>query len=216
MSKIKKIFEKKNFDLNSAIKKTYIDNGVGCLAVKIRKYDDVINRFSGEGFESLNREFYSFVDNNIKYIPSNVPILLQIYGCKLNDKQKKSIVENIREHYSYKLGEVIEENRTKIKKIAVFAILAFIFLALSLVTEDRLDMLSSSLNLIFCFFGSAVITFVVTDLDGPKKRRIRAGQIANMYITIEEKYNSNPITEEDKKIIYSFINRSPINNINSK
>lgn len=36
MKKIHKEFEKEYFDLNSAINKSYIDNGVGCLAVKIK------------------------------------------------------------------------------------------------------------------------------------------------------------------------------------
>ncbi len=211
MSKLKRIFENEEFDLNSAIKKTYIDNGIGCLAVKIEKYDDVISRFSGEGFECLNHEFYSFLDRNIRYIPSNVPILLQIYGCQLTEKQKELIVENIREHYSYKLGEIIEENRNKIKKIIIFALLAFAFLVLYLKTQNINNMLSDSLNLVFCFFGSAVITFVATDLDGPRKRRARAGQLANMYITIEEELNDNPITDEDKEIIYSFIKKKKSN-----
>lgn len=205
MKKISRVFEDKYFDLNSAVKKSYIDNGIGCLAVRIKKYDDVISRYSGKEYECLNHEFYSYLDRNIQYIPEDVPILLQVYGCKLKQKQKEIIVENIREHYSYKLGEVIEANEAKVKKMCIFGLLAFACLLLSLATEDLSNVISDFLNLAFCFYGSAVITFLATDIKGSKQRRIRAAQIANMYITIEEKYNDAPITENDKKIIYSFI-----------
>ena len=201
--KTNRIFENKYFDLEGAIKKDYIDNGIGCLAVKISNYDDVISRYSGEGYECLNPEFYHYINRNVQYIPSNIPILLQIYGCKLTKKQQEIITDNVREHYSYKLGEVIEENKSKTKRIASFLVLASLFLILSLVTEDVSDYVSNFLNLAFCFYGSSVITFFATGMVGSKQNRIRAAQLANMYITIEEELNTNHITEEDKKIIYT-------------
>lgn len=205
MKKIHKEFEKEYFDLNSAINKSYIDNGVGCLAVKIKKFSDVISRYSGKGYECLNHEFYSYLDRNLKYIPDNVPILVQIYGCKLKQKEKEIIVENVREHYQYKLGEVIEANNAKMKKIAIYFALAIIFLILSIVTE-KYEMLSDFLNLAFWFYGSTVVTYFAVDIRGTKKARARAGQIANMFILIDEKLDTNPITEKDKEIIYSKIN----------
>ena len=205
MKKIHKEFEKEYFDLNSAINKSYIDNGVGCLAVKIKKFSDVISRYSGKGYECLNHEFYSYLDRNLKYIPDNVPILVQIYGCKLKQKEKEIIVENVREHYQYKLGEVIEANNAKMKKIAIYFALAIIFLILSIVTE-KYEMLSDLLNLAFWFYGSTVVTYFAVDMRGTKKARARAGQIANMFILIDEKLDTNPITEKDKEIIYSKIN----------
>ena len=205
MKKIHKEFEKEYFDLNSAINKSYIDNGVGCLAVKIKKFSDVISRYSGKGYECLNHEFYSYLDRNLKYIPDNVPILVQIYGCKLKQKEKEIIVENVREHYQYKLGEVIEANNAKMKRIAIYFALAIIFLILSIVTE-KYEMLSDFLNLAFWFYGSTVVTYFAVDIRGTKKARARAGQIANMFILIDEKLDTNPITEKDKEIIYSKIN----------
>lgn len=204
MKKIHKEFEKEYFDLNSAINKSYIDNGVGCLAVKIKRFSDVISRYSGKGYECLNHEFYSYLDRNLKYIPDNVPILVQIYGCKLKQKEKEIIVENVREHYQYKLGEVIEANNAKMKKIAIYFALAIIFLILSIVTE-KYEMLSDFLNLAFWFYGSTVVTYFAVDIRGTKKARARAGQIANMFILIDEKLDTNPITEKDKEIIYSKI-----------
>lgn len=168
MKKIHKEFEKEYFDLNSAINKSYIDNGVGCLAVKIKKFSDVISRYSGKGYECLNHEFYSYLDRNLKYIPDNVPILVQIYGCKLKQKEKEIIVENVREHYQYKLGEVIEANNAKMKKIAIYFALAIIFLILSIVTE-KYEMLSDFLNLTFWFYGSTVVTYFAVDIRRTKK-----------------------------------------------
>lgn len=204
MNKISKVFAKKYFDLNKAIDKSYIDNGIGCLAVKITKFNDVISRYSGEGYECLNYEFYSYLDRNIQYIPDNVPILLQVYGCKLTQKQKAIIIENVREHYQYKLGEVIESNNNTVRKNVIFFALAIVFLFLFIALEDN-EMISSFLNLVFWFYGSSVVTFFAVDVRRARKLRARAGQIANMYITIDEKYNSNPITEEDKRIIYEYL-----------
>lgn len=204
MNKISKVFAKKYFDLNKAIDKSYIDNGIGCLAVKITKFNDVISRYSGEGYECLNHEFYSYLDRNIQYIPNDVPILLQVYGCKLTQKQKEIIIENVREHYQYKLGEVIENNNNTVRKNVIFFALAIVFLILFIALEDN-EMISSFLNLVFWFYGSSVVTFFAVDVRRARKARARAGQIANMYITIDEKYNSNPITEEDKKIIYEYL-----------
>lgn len=208
MAKVNRIFAEQYYDLNSSIKKYYIDNGVGCIAVKIDKFNDAISRYSGEGYECLNHEFYSYLDRNIRYIPENIPILLQVYGCKLTNEQKAVIIENIREHYQFKLGEVIEANRAKIRKITVFLILAMIFFPLSVITEEKYEMLSNFLNLAFWFYGSSVVTFLAVELRGAKKARERAGQIANMYITVDEKYDKSPITEENKKVILEYVKQA--------
>lgn len=91
------------------------------------------------------------------------------------------------------------------KKIAIYFALAIIFLILSIVTE-KYEMLSDFLNLAFWFYGSTVVTYFAVDIRGTKKARARAGQIANMFILIDEKLDTNPITEKDKEIIYSKIN----------
>ena len=207
--KISRIFENKYFDLNKAINKSYLSNGVGCLAAKVEKFDDIISRFSGEGYECLNHEFYSYLDRNLQYFPDDVPILLEVYGCKFTEEQKEIIIENIREHYQYKLGEVIQANRAKLLRIGTFTVLT-ILLLIGYISTASNTYISDSLNLAFVFFGSAVISFIATDLTGPKQRRKRAGQLANMYIVVEEKLNTNPITEEDKKIILEFLKESNI------
>lgn len=207
-NKINKVFESHYFDLNNAIEKSYIDDGIGCLAVKIDDYDDVISRYSGKGFECLNPEFYHYINRNIQYIPSDLPILLQIYGTKLTPTEQEKIIETIREHYSFKLGEVIEANKARTKRICVFAVMGLIFLILSILTEESYEAISTFLNLVFCFYGSAVIAFTVNDITGSKEKRIRAGQLANMYIIVDEKYNDNKITEQDKQIIYDFLKQN--------
>ena len=205
---LSRILENKYFDLNKAVDRSYMSNGVACLAVKIKSYDDVISRYSGDGYECLNHEFFSYLDRNIRYIPEDVPILLQVYGCELPDEHKEIIAYNIREHYLYKLGEVIEENSARVKKMIIFLVFSIVFLALSILTEEKYAMLSSFLNLAFWFYGSAVVTFLAVEIAGNRKKRTRAAQIANMYITIEKEYNDAPITEEDKKIIIDFIKKA--------
>lgn len=208
MAKAKKSFEKEYYDINSSIDKYYMNNGVGCIAVKIKKFNDAISRYSGKGYECLDHEFYSYLDRNLRYIPDDVPILLQVYGCKLKEVEKAIIIENIREHYQFKLGEVIEENRLKLRKIMVYLVLAIIFFPLSVITEDNYEMLSNFLNLAFWFYGSSVVTYLAVEVKGAKKARARAGQIANMYIDISEKYDDSPITDEQKKLIYDFVSKA--------
>lgn len=207
--KVSRIFEKKYFDLNKAVDKSYMSNGVGCLAAKVKHFDDVISRFSGEGYECLNHEFYSYLDRNLQYIPENVPILLEVYGCKFNEKQKETIIENIREHYQYRLGEVIQANKAKLLRIGTFAVLT-VLLLIGYISTATNTYISDSLNLAFVFFGSAVISFLATDLTGPKQRRTRAAQFANMFIVVEEELNTNQITEKDKEIILEFLKESNI------
>ena len=214
MARLSRTFETQYYNLNESIKKYYMDNGIGCLAAKISNYNDAISKYSGEGYECLDHEFYSYLDRNLQYIPENVPILLQIYGCKLKDEQKASIVENIREHYQFKLGEVIEANKEKFKKIGVFLILAMIFFPLSVITEEKYEMLSNFLNLAFWFYGSSVVTYFAVELRGAKKARTRAGQFANMYITIDEKLNKDPITDKDKQIITDYVKQANIKDDN--
>lgn len=205
MKKLKKVFEQQYFDLDKAIKKSYMDNGVGCLNVKVKNYYDIMNRYAGEGYECLNPEFYTFVDSNIQYIPMNIPILLQIYGCEFSPKQKEKIIETIREYYSYKLGQVIEEHKASVKKLGTFFILAIIFLTLSIVTENTHEGLSTFLNLVFCFYGSSVITFFAAGYKANKTKRIRFGQLMNVYVMIGKELDSAPITDKDKETIYSFL-----------
>lgn len=216
MNNLKKLFEKKNFDLNEEISKSYIENGVGCFAVKIKKYEDAISFYAGEGYECLNNDFAAYLDGNIRFIPSDVPILLQVYGCKLKEKQKKIIIQSIREHYLYKLGLVIEENKAKRRKISIFIILAAIFFLLTVLTESVSDFLSDFLNLAFWFYGSAVVTYFAVDLKGAIANRRRAGQIAYMYITVEEKLNTAPLTDKYKNLILEFIEEERKKSENAK
>ena len=88
--------------------------------------------------------------------------------------------------------------------MTIYFVLAIVFLLLSIITE-KYEMLSDFLNLAFWFYGSAVVTYFAVDIRGAKKKRARAGQIANMFILIDEKLDTNPITEKDKEIIYSRI-----------
>lgn len=199
MKKLKKVFEEQYFDLDKAVKKSYMDNGVGCLNVKVKNYYDIMNRYAGEGYECLNPEFYTYVDSNIQYIPMNVPIILQIYGCEFSSKQKEKIIETIREYYSYKLGQVIEEYKTSIKKLFTFFILAIVFLSLSIITESAHEGLSTFLNLVFCFYGSSVITFFAAGYKANKTKRIRFGQLMNVYVVIEKELDNSPITDKTKK-----------------
>ena len=207
--KISKIYERKYFDLNKAVNKSYMSNGVGRLAAHVSNYNDIISRFSGKGYECLNHEFYSYLDRNLQYIPDNVPIVLDVYGCKFTDQQKETIVENIREHYQYKLGEVIQAEKANLLKNLVFLILTILFLIGYISTKSN-TYISDSLNLAFIFFGSAVVSFIATDLTGPRQRRLRAAQFANMYIVIDEKIDLNPITDKEKEILINYIKSSSI------
>lgn len=207
MKNLKKVFEQQYFDLDKEIKRSYIDNGIGCLNIKVDDYYDIMNRYAGEGYECLNPEFYTFVDNNVQYIPMNVPILLQIYGCTFTKKQKESIIETIREYYLYKLGLAIEEHKASIKKLLTFFVLAILFLTLSIVTENDHEGLSTFLNLVFCFYGSSVITFFAAGYKANKTKRIRFGQLTNVYVYIDKELDNNPITDKDKEMIYSFLKK---------
>ena len=207
--KISRIYERKYFDLNKAVNKSYMSNGVGRLAAHVGNYNDIISRFSGKGYECLNYDFYSYLDRNLQYIPYNVPILLEVYGCKFTDKQKENIVENIREHYQYILGEVIQAERAKLIKNITFLLLTIIFLIGYIATKSN-AYISDSLNLAYIFFGSAVVSFIATDLTGPRQRRLRAAQFANMCIVIDEKLDLSPITDEEREKIINYIKKSTL------
>lgn len=205
MKRISRVFGEQYFDLDKAVKKSYIDNGVGCLNIKVKNYHDIINPYSGEGYECLNPTFYSYVDNNVQYIPMNVPILLQIYGASFNSKQTEIIIEAIREYYAYKLGQAIEEHKASIKRLVLLFVLSIIFLALSIITEDKHEGLSSFLNLAFCFYGSSVIAFFAAGYKANKAKRIRFGQLTNVYVVIGKEVNNSPITDKDRDTIYSAV-----------
>ena len=98
-----KLFESRKSNIDSRIRRGYIENGIATVNCCISGYHDVISTYSSKGQESLNFDFVNYLEDSAEPIPDEYPLVLNIIGDCLSDEEKNTIEETIYEVFTYKL-----------------------------------------------------------------------------------------------------------------
>ncbi len=90
----------KTFDYYGLLKEYYIEGIFATIPVKVNGIDDIISRYSVNNYEILNNDFIEYIDINANNIPRGYKLILEIYGSKFNEEEKKIINKAIHNYYS--------------------------------------------------------------------------------------------------------------------
>ena len=200
-----RLFERRKGHLEYRIKRDYVRNGIATIPCNISDYNDVINPYSVEGYETLNTDFYDYLKECAEVTPPDCPLVLNIVGNCLSQKEKSTIDAVIRDDFSYDLGMVEMEDKRH-ARIFWFMVIGLILSGIVLWLTNSLTEVPRELLFIpFWFMGETLCDYIfLTGGDLRRERRL-AGRLASIKVIFSECYEAPNYTESEIDKLYSEI-----------
>lgn len=204
LEKNKRRIRRMKVDYNKYVKDFYLEDGLAIISCNVNGYNDIIDRYSVEGYEWLNDSFARFLESNAFYIPFEYPIVLEICGTKFNRKQREVITETIHDYYELKLGDKQMELNDNTRRIITFMVIAGLFtLLFTFVQGWQQDSFVVQFILIMLwFFIWGLSDMVVTDRSELKEDKMAIAQLASTVVRFREEFIDEPYDEFEQEKIY--------------
>ena len=198
-----RLFESRKSNIDSRIRRDYIENEIAAVNCCISGYYDVISIYSSKGQESLNYNFINYLEDAAKFIPNEYPLVLNIIGNCLSDEEKKTITETISEEFSYKLGRVEKEQEREFK-VLIFMVVGSIIAGLLLTMTDFFEELPREIFVVlFWFFGDRMFqSLFITRRELRVERRF-AGRLASTKVVFSDTNEKQHYTEDEIDKLYA-------------
>lgn len=191
------------------LKQEYIDNGIATIPFRVSEYNDVISRYSVEGYEYLEPELADLVRDTVEVIPAEYPVVLNIIGGDLTKEQQRVVTDTIKAEFDYDLG-TLEEKLKHHRKVFFLMILGVLVSGLLLYLFDWLsDVPKEILFVLFWYMGDALIDyFFLGGYDLRQEHRL-AERLALVQVVYSGTYNDEDYSSgEVKKIMSSLISEA--------
>lgn len=202
LRKNKRFFERQSVDLTAQVEKSFIDGDVAVIACNVSDYSDVISGYSVSGYESANPDLLEYIDNNVRYIPSQYPVEIEICGCHFSEAQQAVIEKAIREEYIFRLGELQENaRRTRRNVWAMLVGTIVVALAMALLDSWRDAVFFELIVVILCFFFDAVVSDVFLESRQRRRDHQDAGRLATVVIHFFDTFEDKPLSADEQKTI---------------
>ncbi len=149
--------------------------------------EDIISKYSIRDCESLNSEFSDYIMSFIECIPAKYPIVLEIYGPKFTEDEKRIIVDTIVSDGDYELGRTIQENRHHrlvLVEMVIGTVVSGILLAL--IGKYLDDIPQEFFYVLFWLFADSFVRYIFVERGDYRDKRIGAGRIASMKVEFAE------------------------------
>ncbi|MCR5487024.1 MAG: hypothetical protein K6F35_05780 [Lachnospiraceae bacterium] len=190
---IRKFLDKKSL-LEHRLNKEVLEDGIAYIPCHVDNMEDIISKYSIRDCESLNSEFVDYIMGFIECIPVKHPIVLEIYGPKFTEDEKKIIADTIAADGDYELGKTIQENRHHrlvFGEMVIGTVASGIFLAL--IGKYLEDIPQEFFYVLFWLFADSLVRYIFIEREDYRDKRIGAGRIASMKVEfIEDEGNSLP------------------------
>ena len=189
--KSRRYFRSKKIDYSKYIKDFYLDNGIAYISCNVSGIEDIISKYSVEGYEDLNPEFAEYVDQNAYYIPLEYPIVLEICGGNFSEKEQLMISETISDYYKLKLGDAqldLSRNASRSHKMFILGILSWILYFVF----KKSQALQVVFDLIFWFFLWEMGDTAWLERSELHEKKDAAAQMACMRIVFKKKFVDKP------------------------
>lgn len=180
---IKKYMNAK-FDYAKFVKNYYMENGEAYISLKVNCMDDIISKYSIDGYEWINLEFAEYIEEYSYYIPVEESITLEICGGNFSEEQKEKITTIIRDYYGLQLGDKIMDLHTNRRRANMLLGLGIITL-LGLFIFNNVLVERTLMEVIFIavwFFLWEYADMALIDRTELMTKKVEAGQLAVMKI----------------------------------
>ena len=141
-----------------------LDGDIARLVYHAGGPEDILHPFSVEGYEMLTADFMAWIDALRPMLPRRMPVLLEITGCHLTDRERQVIDNAIWTHYRIRLAEAREALTASEKKLLIF-LPCFLLSILPLLLTNHIsdEVLAQYLSLPFWFFSYRLLTYPIFD-----------------------------------------------------
>ena len=130
-----KRFRSAKFNYAKFVKDYYIEKGEAYISAKVTSIDDVISKYSTKGYEWINPDFASYIEESAYYIPIEERIIIEICGGNFSEEEQALITKVLKDYFGLKLGDKyldLDINKHKSFVLFLFGIISLgIFAVLS-------------------------------------------------------------------------------------
>lgn len=200
-NKVIEYYLRKKPNIDEMILDDVIDNGIAFIPCKVSGMEDIINKYSVVGHETLDGGFADYVKSYAEDIPTKYPIALAICGHKFTKDEQKTIAEIIKDYFTYELGLIRRDNK---KNLITFIIMTLVMILCSFILRSLPNTDVTLIEYIYVLFWvGADVCFVFLLFDGraDRKRRILASRMTSLYIYFNEKYDESSLSDEEAEYI---------------
>lgn len=207
-------FRNKKINYDKKVRDFYIEDGIAYVSCNITGYHDIIDPYSVKGYEWLNSEFTRFVEENCNNIPTEYPILLEICGGDLSERQKETIENTIKQYYQLKLGDIQEQYDDTRRRARLMLVMSILFYFIDALTYHILSILPESIflnayadiiQILFWFLLWSDCDIFFLQLTDARWEKTYAAQMASMQIIYRKRFRDEPVAEELREEILEHV-----------
>ncbi|HAG69288.1 MAG TPA: hypothetical protein DCL38_04870 [Lachnospiraceae bacterium] len=204
---ITKLFEERRGNLDSRVKRDYIRNGIATIPCNISDYNDVISTYSVDGFETLAPEFEDYVKSSAEVATPEHPLVLNIIGDSLSEKEKKTIADVIMEDFAYDLGIVEKEEKRHMRIFLGMFFGLLISGVLLYLTHVLAEVPRELFFILFWFMGDTLCDYIFLTGHDLRRDRLLAGRLASIRVMFSDSFKDPAYTKNDVDRLYSEIEK---------
>lgn len=191
-------YKNKQVDLHDAVNEFFVDNGVCHFYCKVESKQDIINKYSVEGYEITNPEFTDYLLQLTDFVPNGMPVVLEITGCKFSEKEQKHIEDAIWNYFELLLAK----SQNIKKKFQIRTVWNTVFLLgcigiAALNNYDYIGVISEIFYIMFWFFGDSIIEYFAFDRKETNAQRIRYAQLQSMKIYFSDSFVDREFSDDE-------------------
>lgn len=196
------LFYKREAHIEEKVRETYIVGDMAVIPCKVEGYNDIISRYSVPGYETLNPEFMAHVQDVLRFIPSEYPVLLNVTESSFTEEQKDCIRRTIQADTLYELGAIQTEGKDLRQKLK-YMLAGLTGMAVFLTVLNQLSGIPREFfYIVFWFFADFVISYLLWDRREYREELILAGRMASMNVLFSDHFSPEEITDEQKAMVY--------------
>ena len=193
---IKKFLTKETL-LKHRLNKEVLEDGIAYIPCYVQSMEDIICKYSIKDCVSLNSEFSDYIMGFIDCIPVKYPIVLDIYGPKFTEEQKKIITDAITSDGDYELGRTIQENRHH-RRVFIEMVIGTVIsgILLAMIGKYLGDIPQEFFYVLFWLFADSFVRYIFVERGDYQNQRIGAGRIASMKVEFTEDEENSLFTSQ--------------------
>lgn len=179
-------FLRQKSNLDQMVRHTFIEDDHAVIPCHAEKVSDIISPYSISGYETLNAEFQAYMLDNIRFIPEEYPIVLEISGGSFDEQQQNNIEMTIKTDMLYSLGEAEAEEKEAFRNflLMIAGCLGMGFFVT--VVKFVLAIANEFSYIIFWFFADTMVRYLLHDRSVLRRQRLLAGRLASMSIRFRQ------------------------------
>lgn len=199
-------FSQKTINYAKYMREIYIENGLAFISCKVNNINDIVDRYSVDGYEWLDESFARYIESNAAYIPTEYPIVLEIIGGHFSAEQKNTIEETILDYYGLALGDKQIELYRNLRRIILIALISVLVAGVAWFLDafSYNTIFQESIMILVWFFVEDLVELIIERVD-LREEKTDAAQLASVAIRFSDKFNDDPVPDEEAEEIIAEI-----------